>query len=332
MDREGLLDNDAFKQLVTFIRAGVEFLAHEDKAATRRREQKAAKEAARSARKEIKQAIDYIQRSPTLTPGDKARIATQYRYLADRVDEQEEYASQTRRSLLTMSLLGVVAGFMTHESKAIVHELEQAVTELRFYARKHPGLARSADKLAERLKNFQGHLDYARLFVQNVRATKQQPLSAAGQIRHVLNRFKSFADERDIEVKSEVRKDITTPPLPVTIYSGILLNLYTNALKAVIAARNSIKKPKILFRVRNERGKHIVEVADNGVGIPPGMRKRIWDPLYTTTSDVGNPLGSGMGLGLTLIKQVVTELGGSIMLAADAPLGFTTCFRVTFRK
>jgi signal transduction histidine kinase len=71
-------------------------------------------------------------------------------------------------------------------------------------------------------------------------------------------------------------------------------------------------------------------VADNGIGIPPDLQKRIWEPLYTTTSDTGNPLGSGMGLGLTLVKQVVTELGGSVTLVKEPPPGFTTCFRVVF--
>lgn len=332
MDREGLIENRAFSQLVQFVRAGVEFLAHEDKAELQRREVAAAREAAQTARKEIRQAIQFIEKSPTLTQGDKARIITHYRRLSDRVDETEEYSAQARRSLLTMSLLGVVAGFMTHESKAIVHELEQAVTELRLHARKHPGLKRSADALESRLENFQGYLDYSRLFVQNVRTGKEKPFSAMGQVRHILQRFKAFADERGIDVTTDVAKEVMAPALPVTVYSGVLLNLYSNALKAVMAARNSVKKPQIAIRAWNDRTKHIVEVADNGIGIPPEMSKRIWEPLYTTTSDVGNPLGSGMGLGLTLIKQVVMELGGSISLTADVPPGFTTCFRVAFPR
>ena len=91
-------------------------------------------------------------------------------------------------------------------------------------------------------------------------------------------------------------------------------------------------KPHVCFRAWNEKKTHVVEIADNGIGIPPEMRKRIWDPLYTTTSDVGNPLGSGMGLGLTLVKQVVGELGGSIALLPNPPAGFTTCFRVTLHR
>lgn len=332
MDREGLLENEAFTQLAHFVRAGVEFLAHEDKAELQRRELEAAKEAARTAREEIQQAIRFIEDSPTLTRGDKARIITHYRRLADRVDETEEYSAQARRSLLTMSLLGVVAGFMTHESKAAVHELEQAVTQLRKLTKKHPDFVDTAEDLSRRLQNFQGYLDYARLFVQNVRLPNQQELSAAGQVRYILNRFKVFADERNIDVKNEIRRDVMTPPLPVTVYSGILLNLYTNALKAVIAAKDSLEKPKIVFRAWNDDTKHVVEVADNGIGIPPEMRKRVWEPLYTTTSDVGNPLGSGMGLGLTLIKQVVTELGGSILLVSNPPPGFTTCFRIILSR
>jgi signal transduction histidine kinase len=108
--------------------------------------------------------------------------------------------------------------------------------------------------------------------------------------------------------------------------------LFTNAIKAVVAIESSVNAPKIVFRAWNDKGKHFIEVADNGVGIPPDLRKRIWDPLYTTTSDVANPLGSGMGLGLTLVKQVASEFGGSVELLEEPPPGFTTCFRLIFSK
>ena len=128
---------------------------------------------------------------------------------------------------------------------------------------------------------------------------------------------------------NEIASDIESSPVPVTIYSGILLNLLTNALKALIASKSSVRDLKVCFRAWNEKGKHIIEVLDNGIGIPETMRNRVWEPLYTTTSDSGNPLGSGMGLGLALVKQVVADLGGSIVLVYPAPAGFNTCFRVT---
>ena len=155
-------------------------------------------------------------------------------------------------------------------------------------------------------------------------------MSAGGQIRLVLKRFESFAVDHGVAVSSEASSQVQTPPLSPAVYSGVLLNLYTNALKAVLAVAASIRDPKIAIRAWNDKAAHYLEVSDNGVGVPPDLRKRIWDPLYTTTSDTGNPLGSGMGLGLTLVKQVVEDAGGKILLMDDPPPGFNTCFRVVF--
>ena len=80
----------------------------------------------------------------------------------------------------------------------------------------------------------------------------------------------------------------------------------------------------------NEKSVHVFEVADTRIGIPPSIQKRIWDPLFTTTSAGDyNPLGSGMGLGLTIVKRLVSEVKGKVQVV-DPPPGFSTCFRVTY--
>lgn len=330
MDREGFLDNQAFGELVEFVRAGIEFLALQDKRELERRHTQEAREAAEQARKDVRKAIKYIQRSPTLTRSDKARLIKTYSQLADRIEEVEEYNVQARRSLMTMSLLGVVAGFMTHETKSVVFEMEKAAEMVRSLAKKNSSLKDTSVALDKRLFTFKEQLQYAQMFLEGVRRDEAVPMSAAGQLRYVLNRFESFATDHGIKVTWEAPSEVATPALPPAVYSGVLLNLYTNALKAVLAVTSSIRDPKVAIRAWNERGLHCLEVSDNGIGIPPELQKRIWEPLYTTTSDTGNPLGSGMGLGLTLVKQVVEDTGGKIVLAADPPPGFSTCFRVVF--
>jgi signal transduction histidine kinase len=330
MDREGFLKNQAFDELAQFVRAGIEFLAFQDKRELDRILAREAREATQNAREDIRRAIEHIQRSPTLTAPDKARLTKVYRQLADRIEEAEEYNVQARRSLMTMSLLGVVAAFMTHETKSVVFEMEKAAQMVSSLAERHPSLADTAAELDKRLVTFKGQLQYVQMFLDGVRRNQAVRMSASGQIRHVLRRFESFATDYGITVTWEAPAEVQTPPLPPAVYSGVLLNLYTNALKAVLATASSIRDPKVAIRAWNERGSHCLEVSDNGVGIPPEIRKRIWDPLYTTTSDTGNPLGSGMGLGLTLVKQVVEDTGGKIVLVEDAPPGFNTCFRVAF--
>jgi signal transduction histidine kinase len=231
---------------------------------------------------------------------------------------------------MTMSLLGVVAGFMTHETKSLVFEMEKAAQIVSSLAKKHPSLVDVASEIDKRLIAFKGQLQYVQLFLGGVRRNEAVRMSASGQMRHVLKRFENFATDHGIKVSTEAPADVQTPALPPAVYSGVLLNLYTNALKAVLAAVSSIRDPKVTIRAWNERETHYLEVSDNGVGIPPELRKRIWEPLYTTTSDTGNPLGSGMGLGLTLVKQVLEDVGGKIELADDPPPGFNTCFRVAF--
>lgn len=332
MDREGFLKDQAFDELADFVRAGIEFLALQDKHELDRVAAKEAREASRSLKEDFRRAIDHIKRSPTLTAPDKARITKAYSQLAERIEEVEEYNLKARQSLMTMSLLGVVAGFMTHETKSLVFEMEKAAQIVSSLAKKHPDLKNVAAEIDKRLLTFKGQLEYSQMFLNGVRRNESVPMSASGQIRYVLKRFEGFATDHGIKVTWDADSKIQTPALPPAVYSGVLLNLYTNALKAVLAVTSSILEPKIALRAWNERGSHCLEVSDNGVGIPPELRKRIWDPLYTTTSDTGNPLGSGMGLGLTLVKQVVEDSGGKIVVADDPPPGFTTCFRVAFSK
>jgi signal transduction histidine kinase len=330
MDREGFLKNEAFDELVDFVRAGIEFLAWQDKRELDRLEIKEAKEKAKSLREDFRRAIEHIKRSPTLTAPDKARIARAYGQLVNRIQEVEEYNLRARQSLIAMSLLGVVAGFMTHETRSLVFEMDKAARIVSSLSKKHTGLRGVSAQIDKRLATFKGQLEYSQMFLNGVRRNEPIAMSASGQIRYVLKRFESFANDHGIKVEWDAESKVQTPSLPPAVYSGVLLNLYTNALKAVLGATSSIPNPQIAIRSWNERDVHFVEVSDNGVGIPVELRKRIWDPLYTTTSDTGNPLGSGMGLGLTLVKQVVEETGGKILLLDDAPPGYNTCFRVSF--
>lgn len=330
MDREGFLRNRGFEELVEFVRAGIEFLALQDKRELDRRQAQQARQAAALAREDIRKAIEYVQRSPTLTRADKARFARAYAQLAEQLEEVEEYHARARQNLLIMSLLGVVAGFMTHEARSLVFELQSAARIVRSLAKKHPGLRDVAARLERRLTAFKEQLQYAQMFIQGVRTREPVAMSAAGQIRYVLDRFGSFAKDHGIEAVWEAPSSVKTPAISPAVYSGVLLNLFSNALKAVLSTTKTIRNPKVSIRAWNEKGHHYLEVSDNGVGIPAAIQGRIWEPLFTTTSDTGNPLGSGMGLGLPLIKQVTEDAGGRIELAKTPPPGFNTCFRIVF--
>jgi len=75
-----------------------------------------------------------------------------------------------------------------------------------------------------------------------------------------------------------------------------------------------------------------LEFSDTGIGIAPEIAPRIFDAFFTTTSPA-DPMATeqeeniGTGLGLKIIKDIVTSYGGEISLASP-PKGYKTSFRI----
>ena len=86
----------------------------------------------------------------------------------------------------------------------------------------------------------------------------------------------------------------------------VLLNLIQNAADALADAKH--ESPKIQVSLRRDGDFFVIEVADNGPGIPPERREVIFDPYVTTKH-------TGTGLGLAIVKKIAIEHGG--MITAD---------------
>ncbi len=96
----------------------------------------------------------------------------------------------------------------------------------------------------------------------------------------------------------------------------VFLNLISNAAQAT--------GPHGLIRLltRLEGGRAIVQVADDGPGIPPEVLPKIFDPFFTTKK-----IGEGTGLGLSIAYKIVTEHAGTITVASKPGEG--ACFTIS---
>ena len=112
------------------------------------------------------------------------------------------------------------------------------------------------------------------------------------------------------------------PPIRIRIDSGqvqqVLINLVQNA------ADNVGRNGAITLRARGERGRLqngetdlvILEVADNGKGMPPEVERRLFDPFFTTKPN-------GTGLGLSIAARIVEKHGGRLQYQTQPNHGTT---------
>jgi signal transduction histidine kinase len=112
-------------------------------------------------------------------------------------------------------------------------------------------------------------------------------------------------------VKAEIRAD------PQQI-KQVLINLVQNAAESIghhgtvtLRAREGVKR-----LAERERNVVILEVADNGKGIPPEVEKRLFDPFFTTKD-------TGTGLGLSIAARIVQMHGGALQYQTQVSRGTT---------
>jgi len=92
----------------------------------------------------------------------------------------------------------------------------------------------------------------------------------------------------------------------------VFLNLLTNAAQAL--AEPGIEQPSISLRIYLATTEVVIEVSDNGPGMSEEMRKRVFEPFYTTKAE-----GTGTGLGLSVSYFIVTEQMDGAMEVISKP-------------
>jgi signal transduction histidine kinase len=329
MDRQGFIENEGFAQLRDIVRAAVELIAIVDIEEAEKAASKRAKAQARETKKNLQNIIAGIKSDGDIPPATKKELVRNYELVLKDVSQFEETQKRARTAVETMSLLGVLSGFMTHELTVMLRSAERMleVWDDIPKASRGPEIEEAQRVTREALRQLRSHLDYAETFISHTRVDTPRPFKARAQVDLVVRQLLPFATERKIEVRNNVNDKTIVNGIAVGVFSGILLNLYSNAIKAILAARVLQREKVIAIECDVEEKWYTLKVSDSGIGIPEGAEGQIFEPLFTTTDD--SPLGSSMGLGLYIVKRLVTDLGGKVSLG-EPPSPFSTTFEVRF--
>jgi len=107
----------------------------------------------------------------------------------------------------------------------------------------------------------------------------------------------------------EVKRDYQRVPLLVNSFGSELNQVWTNIIDNAIDAMGG--KGELRVRTYREDNCVVVEIADNGPGIPAEVRPHIFEPFFTTKG-----VGEGTGLGLDTVQRIVKKHRGNIQVSS----------------
>ena len=198
-------------------------------------------------------------------------------------------------------------------ASGVAHEINNPLTTILGQAQLLLGRADVPMPVRERVEMMADEASRAARIVQNLLLfarhypPERRPCSISDQVERVLA-LKTYQLERDkIRVLTEF-----TPCPPVWADENkiqqVLLNLVQNAHQALVR----VTTDRVLtLRVRPRADRVVIEVIDNGPGIPTDVLPRIFDPFFTT-----KPPGEGSGLGLSVSYGIIGQHGGKLFAEA----------------
>ena len=219
--------------------------------------------------------------------------------------------------------LGWVVTFQDRtESEALKRQLDDAIglTEtLRAQSHEFANRLHTVVGLVEL-----GHYNEAIQFVTEVSTARadlterlQARISDAKLVALILAKV-SLADERDVQLRVMDDSHALAPISDVSDVLTVAGNLIDNAVDA--AAQAQARPRWVELTIVAAEHNLIIRVRDSGPGVPHHMREAIFMDGVTTKSSV---TGARRGLGLALVRQVVTGRGGMISVGHDAGAVFT---------
>jgi nitrogen fixation/metabolism regulation signal transduction histidine kinase len=125
---------------------------------------------------------------------------------------------------------------------------------------------------------------------------------------------------REIRIERRFAAELPRVRVDVEQLRRVVINLVDNAVEALggsaAAARPGVAPPAIVVETRHDPVNSVARiiVADNGPGIPPEDREKLFMPYYSTKR-------RGSGLGLAIVRRIVAEHGGSIEVQSNMPTG-----------
>jgi anti-sigma regulatory factor (Ser/Thr protein kinase) len=204
-------------------------------------------------------------------------------------------------------------------SKETAHQLGTPISSLAGWIEilqmKHPEITMT-EELARDLKRLEKVVER---FSKIGSRPDLTPLNVNQVVNQTLDYLKSRTSSKISIISEFDPSDEIIIPVNTALFSWVIENICKNGIDATEG------KGEINIRITDSQGNAIIDISDNGKGIPKSAYKKIFNPGYTTKA-------TGWGLGLSLAKRIIEEYhDGKIFVRRSEP-GRGTCIRIVMKK
>lgn len=244
--------------------------------------------------------------------------------ITKKVDKTISDLLNWNRVLSGLATIGISSAVFGHETEGSISLFTNATDNARLLIRNSPPDIDTAiaelDKALRHSKKVAAWGAYALTRVQREKRSKKN-INIKKTIEAVVKELKPAFEASSI--KLEVKGELLVSKTYQMDIESILINLLTNAYTACNQKGGSRNVVVFIDREDNKRnGKgYYFSVSDTGPGIAKEFQSRIFEPLFSTkTVASGGSKSVGTGLGLTIVKSIVDDLNGKIIVDHDPDL------------
>ena len=331
VSRDRLVRNQAFDQLRWMVRWAIDRYALER--GHRRWQQVESDREVRSPAAAARMALEVLEEAADSIP---KRTSRQLRSLIGKIEVDARSETQAQRALTTDLATFASAGVVT---LAYDHEVAKQVVAVRGIARRlrmaSQGTDRSAiAKIAVDLGDWARRAEGTRSLLKHLVSSESRETQARFRLHKLLKETLLGSEYllRDVEVEyADVPKTFRLPRAPYAAWVSVFQNVLVNAANAIHAIEGrQTGLISISAAVRGER--RAIRIQDDGAGVDLDGAAELFDPFVRRLkiSPARRKLAAGgSGLGLALVRIIVSDAGASVRFVEPDP-GFATCLEFSW--
>ncbi len=211
------------------------------------------------------------------------------------------------------------AAAWTEVARRIAHEIKNPLTPIRLSAEriaKKFGGQITDPAFQDSIKMIVSQVDDMRVLVNEFSQFARMPQikTIPGQLNDVLEKTAQIYVDTQSNIKFEINLDRNLPEFKFD--PDQLKRVFVNLIDNAVAAVQSEAQPMIKIQTEYAKAQQVlkISIADNGVGIPPRDKARVFEPYFSTKE-------KGTGLGLPIVKSIIEEHSGIIRALDNLPKG-----------